>query len=258
VARPGVPAATRGTLTAAAVSAARAVGYVNAGTCEFLYDAAADAFYFLEMNTRLQVEHPITEAVTGVDLVHAQLRVAAGEPLWFGQDDVACRGHAIECRIYAEDAIHGFRPAPGPLHGYREPTGPWVRVDAGVVEGMQVPVHYDPMIAKLVVWGADRAEAIARARRALHDYHVVGVPTSIPFFLAVFDDPDFAAGRYDTGFVTPTWIEARLGEPPASDDVVLVAAVAAYERERARRPPTPSGEGGSGWKRHGRWRGTHT
>ncbi|MEQ1501148.1 MAG: acetyl-CoA carboxylase biotin carboxylase subunit [Myxococcota bacterium] len=250
---PVLPDATRQKLTAAAVAAAKAVGYVGAGTCEFLYDAKADAFYFLEMNTRLQVEHPITEMVTGIDLVQAQLRVAAGEPLWFAQDDLRQTGHAIECRIYAEDAAENFRPAPGPLHGYREPTGPWVRVDAGVVEGMEVPIHYDPMIAKLVVWGRDRTEAIARARRALADYHLVGVPTSIPFFHAVFEDPAFIRGEYDTGFITPDWLHAKLQPPEDLDDVRIAAAIARFEADRKRSPATATAATGSPWKRATGW-----
>jgi acetyl-CoA carboxylase biotin carboxylase subunit len=251
---PVLPPDTRAAMAAAAVAAARAVGYVGAGTCEFLYDAAHDAFYFLEMNTRLQVEHPITEMVTGVDLVQAQLRIAAGEPLWFSQRDLVQRGHALECRIYAEDAQAGFRPAPGPLHGYREPTGPWVRVDSGVVEGMEVPIHYDPMIAKLVVWGQDREDAIARCRRALHDYHLVGVPTSIPFFLAVLEDPDFRAGRYDTGFITPQWLEQNLGAPDYLEDVLITAAIARYEADAQRGKGAAPAESGSDWKRLHRWR----
>jgi acetyl-CoA carboxylase biotin carboxylase subunit len=252
---PVLPAKTREALTAAAVAAAKAVDYVGAGTCEFLYDAAADDFYFLEMNTRLQVEHPITEMVTGVDLVQAQLRIAAGERLWFAQSDLVQRGHAIECRIYAEDAEANFRPSPGPLHGYREPTGPWVRVDSGVVEGMEVPIHYDPMIAKLVVWGVDRDDAIARCRRALLDYHLVGVPTSIPFFLAVFDDPAFRKGVYDTGFITAEWLTKNLGaiDPAGLDDVLVAAAIARYRADEAARP-VATAAGGSDWKRAGAWR----
>ncbi|MEZ4240411.1 MAG: acetyl-CoA carboxylase biotin carboxylase subunit [Myxococcota bacterium] len=250
---PVLPEATRRKLTEAAVAATKAVGYVGAGTCEFLYDPKADAFYFLEMNTRLQVEHPITEMVTGVDLVAAQLRVAAGEALWFAQGDLQQTGHAIECRIYAEDAAENFRPAPGPLHGYREPAGGWVRTDAGVVEGMVVPVHYDPMIAKLVVWGRDRAEAIDRCRRALRDYHLVGVPTSIPFFLEVLDDPDFVAGTYHTGFITPEWLQEHLGAPDVDDDLLALAAIARYQADSAR-APAGAVASGSDWKRLHRWR----
>ena len=228
---PTLPEDTRQQMAAAACRAAAEVDYVGAGTVEFLL-AEDGSFYFLEMNTRLQVEHAITEAITGIDMVEAQLRVAAGEPLWFSQEDISVRGHSIECRIYAEDPCDGFRPAPGPLHGYREPAGPGVRVDSGVVQGMDVPVHYDPMIAKLVVWGADRQAAIARARRALRDYHVVGVATSIPFFLALFEDSRFLAGQYDTHFIQPEWLEARLKPDDALLDLAVVAsAVASFEAD---------------------------
>ena len=252
---PVLPAATRAAMGKVACDAARAVAYEGAGTCEFLLGADG-SFYFLEMNTRLQVEHPITEMITGVDLVHAQLRVASGEPLWFGQDELQIRGHAIECRIYAEDARAGFRPAPGPLHGYREPTGPWVRVDSGVVEGMEVPIHYDPMIAKLVVWGADRDEAIDRCRRALKHYQIVGTPTSIPFFLALFDDPAFRAGRYTTGFITSEWLEAHLLPP---DDLLevgaITAAIARFEEDkRVAKGGSSSAESGSAWRQVHSWR----
>jgi acetyl/propionyl-CoA carboxylase alpha subunit len=242
---PALPAETRAAMGAAAVSAAAAVGYVGAGTCEFLLGDDG-SFYFLEMNTRIQVEHPITEAITGIDLVSAQLRVAAGEPLWFRQEDLSVRGHAIECRLYAEDVANGFRPSPGPLHGYREPGGPFVRVDGGVVEGMEISVHYDPMIAKLVVWGTDRQEAIRRCQRALADWHVVGVPTSIPFFLALLTDAEFLSGRYDTGFITPEWLDRRCRASQECEDLAVVAAaIVAFEEDAGRRPP-PSDR--SGWR----------
>jgi acetyl-CoA carboxylase, biotin carboxylase subunit len=254
---PALDPATRAAMGEVACTAARAVGYVGAGTCEFLL-AADGSFYFLEMNTRLQVEHPITEAITGIDLVAAQLRVAAGEPLGLSQADIQLRGHAVECRIYAEDPARGFMPAPGPLHRYREPGGPWVRVDSGVVEGAQVPIHYDPMVAKLVVWGADRAQALARAERALRDYRIVGIPTSIPFFLALFRDDGFRAGRYDTGFITPQWLDAHLDH--ADDDVhdlaTIAAAIDSYE-DRARRAPPPTAAAGVNlWKQRGLWAAT--
>ncbi len=256
---PVLPQATRHRMCQAAVDAAKAVDYVGAGTVEFLYDQAADDFYFLEMNTRLQVEHPITELVTGIDLVRAQLRVAAGEPLGFDQASVASRGHAIECRIYAEDASANFRPSPGPLTGYREPTGAWVRVDSGVVEGVDVPIHYDPMIAKLSVWGTDRNDAIERCRRALRDYHIVGVPTSIPFFQAVFRDEAFLRGTYDTGFITPEWLDANLSEaggaaPDALEDLLIAAAVARFEADVQRKPQAGAQSGVSAWKRPHQWR----
>ncbi len=249
----------REAMAAAAVRAAEAVGYVGAGTCEFLLAANGRDFYFLEMNTRLQVEHPITEAITGIDLARAQLRIAAGERLWFAQSDLAIRGHAVECRVYAEDPYANFRPSPGPLHGYREPGGPWVRVDAGVAEGGEVPIHYDPMVAKLVVWGRDREEAITRCARALRDYAVVGIPTSIPFFLALFDDADFRAGRYHTGTLTPAWIEAHLPEPEVSDAAILAAAIARFEAEAALAggPSASAGSDTSAWKRSFRWANAH-
>jgi acetyl-CoA carboxylase, biotin carboxylase subunit len=242
---------TRRAMGEVAVRAAKAVQYEGAGTCEFLL-AADGSFYFLEMNTRLQVEHPITECITGVDLVHAQLRVAAGEPLWFTQDDLSIRGHSVECRIYAEDPSDNFRPAPGPLLGYREPGGPWVRVDSGVVEGMEVPIHYDPMVAKLVVWGATRGEAIARARRALEHYHVVGIPTSIPFFLALFRDEAFQAGHYNTGFITPEWLDAQLPSP-ASEDAIAMAAIARFVDDGRKQPSEPSGTKTNPWRWASRW-----
>ncbi|MCO4744566.1 MAG: acetyl-CoA carboxylase biotin carboxylase subunit [Proteobacteria bacterium] len=242
---------TREQMTAAAIRATRAVDYVGAGTCEFLL-AQDGSFYFLEMNTRLQVEHPITEAITGVDLVHAQLRVAAGEPLWFAQEDLVVNGHAIECRIYAEDVTANFRPSPGPLFGYREPAGPHVRCDAGVVEGMDVPIHYDPMVAKMVVWGEDRKTACDRARRALKDYHLVGIPTSIPFFLAILDDEAFLAGEYNTGFITPEWLEEAVGTPAFDEDAAIAAAIVAFEADAGARPEASTGAP-SAWKWGHRW-----
>jgi acetyl/propionyl-CoA carboxylase alpha subunit len=208
------------------------------------------------MNTRLQVEHAITEMITGVDLVRAQLRIAAGEPLWFAQEDLRVHGHAVECRVYAEDPYAGFRPSPGRLVGYREPQGPFVRVDSGVAEGGEVPIHYDPMVAKLVVWGADRAEALTRCRRALRDYRVVGIPTSIPFFLALFDDEDFQAGRYHTGFLTPAWLAANLDAAHPDELAFVAAAIARLEADSTRRP-TEVGDDGSAWKRAFRWRQHH-
>jgi acetyl-CoA carboxylase, biotin carboxylase subunit len=248
---PALPAETREAMGQVAIQAAKAVNYVGAGTVEFLL-AADGSFYFLEMNTRLQVEHPITELVTGIDLVQAQLRVAAGEPLWFRQEDLTQTGHAVECRIYAEDISHGFRPAPGPLMGYREPGGPWVRVDSGVAAGMAIPIYYDPMVAKLIVWGSDRDEALRRARRALRHYHIVGIPTSIPFFFELFNDAAFQKGDYDTGFITPEWLESHCGQPEEIQEWALLgAAVARFERD-AKSPVSKSTQVDSLWKRAGR------
>ncbi|MEZ4861196.1 MAG: acetyl-CoA carboxylase biotin carboxylase subunit [Caldilineaceae bacterium] len=210
----------------AAVAAARAVDYVNAGTVEFLVDEQGN-FYFLEMNTRLQVEHPITELVTGVDLVQTQIQVAAGAPLPFTQADLHQRGHAIECRIYAEDAANGFAPSIGALHLVKEPTGPGIRVDSGVTSGDTISHHYDPLLAKLIVLGADRQQAIQRMLYALQHYVILGeVVTNLTFLQAVLAHPAFAAGATSTAFLEqhlPHWT------PPATPppDAVLIAAALA-------------------------------
>jgi acetyl-CoA carboxylase biotin carboxylase subunit len=220
----GMTPELRAAMGRAAVAAAKAVDYRGAGTVEFLLDAH-QRFYFLEMNTRVQVEHPITEWITGVDVVKTGIRIAAGEPIGFAQDDVAIRGWAIECRICAEDPDKGFLPSPGKIVGYRAPAGPGVRVDSGAQAGSEVTVHYDPLIAKLVCWGADRTEAIARMRRALAEFVIKGVKTSIPFHRRLLEHPDFVAGRYDTSLVE------RLGKPaPFADDrerdvALFVAAI---------------------------------
>lgn len=196
---PVLDATTRARMGEAAVTAARAVGYVNAGTVEFIYSNGE--FYFLEMNTRLQVEHPVTELVYGVDLVVEQLRIAAGEPLRLRQEDLMPLGHAIECRINAERYARNFMPSPGQVTGYHEPSGPGVRVDSALVAPGDVPPHYDPMIAKLIVWGPSREQAIGRMRRALLEYAITGISTNIDYHLAILDVPDFLAGAYTTGFI---------------------------------------------------------
>ncbi|MCB1054424.1 MAG: acetyl-CoA carboxylase biotin carboxylase subunit, partial [Acidobacteria bacterium] len=169
---------------------AKAVGYVNAGTVEFLLDASGE-FYFLEVNTRLQVEHPITEMVTGIDLVSAQIDIACGLPLDERYDGVEPRGHAIELRLYAEDPYKGFVPSPGLIRRLRWPQGPGVRVDAGVYEGSEVPIHYDPMLAKLIIYGADRQQALARMGRALEEMRIEGIRTTTPLYGALLHDADF-------------------------------------------------------------------
>ncbi|WP_412061603.1 acetyl-CoA carboxylase biotin carboxylase subunit [Rubrivirga sp. IMCC45206] len=214
---------TRAAMGEAAVQAARACDYVGAGTVEFLLDADG-AFYFLEMNTRLQVEHPVTELITGIDLVAEQLRIAEGEPLGYGQDDLQIWGHAVECRVYAEDVPAGFLPAPGPLLRHRPPSGPGVRVDAGVEEGDEVPVHYDPMVAKLCTWGRTRDEAIRRMDRALGEYDVAGIRTTIPFCRFVMTHPAFTSGHFDTGFVGDHFDPADLAPPADAERLALVAA----------------------------------
>jgi acetyl/propionyl-CoA carboxylase alpha subunit len=198
-----VTATVRARMGQAAVAAARAVNYRNAGTVEFLLEGRGDTatFYFLEMNTRLQVEHPVTECVTGADLVRAQLDVASGLPLPWTESQLAQRGHAIECRVYAEDPARGFLPQAGPLALYREPSGPGIRVDSGVEEGGQVPVQYDPMLAKLIASGRTRDAAIARMVRALRDFPILGVRTNVALLIRLMTHPGFRAGEIDTGFV---------------------------------------------------------
>jgi acetyl-CoA carboxylase, biotin carboxylase subunit len=232
----------------AACRLAAAVGYVNAGTVEFLVDHERK-FYFLEMNTRLQVEHPVTELVTGRDLVREQIRIAAGEKLGYTQDDIAFTGHAIECRINAEDPDANFMPSPGKILGLRAPGGPWVRDDAGVYEGYTVPRHYDTLMAKLIVWAPDRDSAIARMDRALAEYHVSGVRTTLPVLRRILRHPDFAAGRLDTHFME------RLPAGHADDSRRSVAIIAAVLEayERAGRPAElPPAQGVSPWARAGR------
>ncbi|MEW6730155.1 MAG: acetyl-CoA carboxylase biotin carboxylase subunit [Acidobacteriota bacterium] len=196
----------------AAVRIARTAGYYNAGTVEFLVDRELN-FYFLEMNTRLQVEHPVTELVTGIDLVKEQIRVAAGEPLSFTQADITLRGAAIECRIYAEDADHNFMPNPGTITRLRVPGGPGVRLDSGVYEGYEVPIYYDPLLAKLIVWGATREEAIARLWRALDEYNIEGIKTTIPFFKSLIKLTPFLNGDLDTGFIERNWRPQAMAQP---------------------------------------------
>lgn len=190
----------REALCAAAVEAARASSYINAGTVEFLADQEGH-FYFLEMNTRLQVEHPVTELVTGIDLVAEQIRIAAGEPLRFAQADIEFTGSAVECRVYAEDPDNGFLPSPGKITTLREPAGPGIRIDSAAYPGWEVPLEYDPLIAKLCAWGPTRDEALNRLRAALAEYRVTGIRTTLGFFRAVVDDPVFRSGDLDTGFI---------------------------------------------------------
>ena len=243
---PVLPASTRNAMGRVAVAAAKAVNYVGAGTVEFLLSGDGE-FYFLEMNTRLQVEHPITEMVTGVDLAQAQLRIAQGEPLWFNQSELRMHGHAIECRVYAEDPAANFMPAPGRIETYREPGGPFVRVDSGVYAGFEVPIHYDPMIDKLVVWGRDRQDCIARCDRALREYRVTGIRTSIGFFRHVLADPDFQAGDYTTAFITPEFL-AGLGAENNHEVAAIAAAIAQFEADH--KPQTTTGAApASRWRR---------
>ena len=210
----------------AAVALARQAGYVNAGTVEFLLDSHTSEFYFLEMNARLQVEHPITEAVLGLDLVEWQLRIAAGEPLTLRQEDITPRGHAVECRIYAEDPYRDFVPSTGTLLRWRPPSGPGLRLDSGVAEGQQVSIYYDPMLAKLIAWAPDRELSLRRMEVALSQFTVLGVITNIPLLRAVMEHAQFQRGEYDTGFLE--WNPA-VTRPAMSDETRAMArALAAW------------------------------
>lgn len=220
---------------AAAIKIARAVNYTGAGTVEFLLADQTREFYFLEMNTRLQVEHPVTELVTGIDLVREQITVAAGARLSFRQDDVRWHGHAIECRVYAEDPENNFFPSPGKITALQTPAGPGIRDDSGVQANSEVSIHYDPMISKLAAWGRTRAEAIDRLRRALDEYHVGGIKTTLPFFRQIVRDAEFIDGQLDTGFIGR--FQERLKSSASSGshesheemtDVALIAAAVHY------------------------------
>jgi acetyl-CoA carboxylase biotin carboxylase subunit len=238
----------------AAAAVASAAGYTNAGTIEFLLDEDG-SFYFLEMNTRLQVEHPVTEMVTSTDLVHWQIRIARGERLTIDPGRaVTPQGHAIECRIYAEDPDEGFMPSPGLVRAIRAASGPGIRDDGGVLPGYTVPVFYDSMIAKLIAWAPTRADAIERMSRALREYEVVGIRTTIPFFLWLMREPDFLAGRFDTTYLDAL-LRSRRGESFSrfSDEeeqtIAVAAALDAWLRARsALTAPGPGVRAGSAWK----------
>jgi acetyl-CoA carboxylase biotin carboxylase subunit len=257
---PALTPVLRARMGEAAVAAARAAGYRNAGTIEFLVEGTGDAalFYFLEMNTRLQVEHPVTEAVTGLDLVHAQLRVAAGEPLGWTQASLTQRGHAIECRVYAEDPAQGFLPQAGQLLLYREPRGPGVRVDSGVMEGGEVSVHYDPMLAKIIVQSETRAGAIARASAALRQFPVLGIRTNLAYLRAVLAHASFVAGEVDTDFLdreTPALV-AVAADASVPDGALAAAAAEFLAFVEARDVgPTADGHVADPWDDAGPWIG---
>ncbi len=254
----------RAAMGAAAVQIARAAAYVGAGTVEFLVSDVTRDFYFLEMNTRLQVEHPVTELVTGLDLVREQIRVAAGLPLSFTQDEVRLVGHAVECRVYAEDPEQNFMPSPGRINSLRVPAGPGVRDDSGVYEGAEVSIYYDPMISKLATWGRTRDEAIERMRRALDEYTVGGIKTTLPFFREVMRDAEFVAGRLDTAFISrfnerrAAAAAASTGDAPSDEetarrDIATIAAALHYSEparnnSQTQAPAAPP----SRWKLSGR------
>ncbi len=238
-----------------AVRAAQAVNYVNAGTIEFLVDKDKN-FYFLEMNTRLQVEHPITEAVTGVDIVKEQIRIARGRPLSYQQEDIQLRGWAIEARINAEDPYNNFMPSIGRIEHVILPTGPGVRVDTGVYPGMEITPYYDPLISKVIVWGETRGHAILRLRRALEEYKIVGVRTNIPFHQNLIEQHRFIAGSFDTRFVEERFSmeEAESTRELHPEIAALLATLVAHqEAERAARIIRPAKRDTSNWKWYGRW-----
>jgi acetyl-CoA carboxylase biotin carboxylase subunit len=253
---PAVTPELRARMGAVACRAAAAVGYRGAGTCEFLL-AQDRSFYFLEMNTRLQVEHPVTEMVTGLDLVRLQIAVAEGRPLPFAQEELAIRGAAIECRVYAEDPVR-FLPSPGRITALRVPSGPGVRDDSGVTAGSDISVYYDPMISKLVAWGETRAHAIERMARALDEYRVGGIKTNLPFHRRVMRNAEFQAGEYDTGFIERN--QAELCAPIAPDAELLDDALAAAAIHAAHAAPTAGAAAGDGsatpispWRREARF-----
>jgi acetyl-CoA carboxylase biotin carboxylase subunit len=244
-----------------AVRVAQAAAYTNAGTVEFLVDAQRN-FYFLEMNTRLQVEHPVTELVTGLDLVHLQIHIAAGEPLAFEQKDVVLRGHAMECRVYAEDPDNNFFPSPGKITRLLYPAGPGVRVDSGSYEGWVVPIDYDPLMAKLVGYAPTREQVIARLRRALDEYFVGGIKTNLPLFRELLRYPDFVAGDLDTGLLDRLLAGRRAAAPDEEHQRIAAIAAAMFAHEEATAGPAAGrtngsrpAEAASAWKQAGRREG---
>jgi acetyl-CoA carboxylase biotin carboxylase subunit len=257
---PSLAADRRAAFGDVAVKAAEAVGYVNAGTVEFLLSEDG-SYYFLEMNTRLQVEHPVTEMTTGVDLVKEQLKIAAGEKLTL-PDRLEARGHAVECRIYAEDASRNFMPSVGRIHFQRTPAGPGVRNDSGVYAGYDVPIHYDPMLAKLITWGTTREEAIRRGNSALMEYRIEGPTTNIPFLRWILNHPDFQGNRVDTRWlerVQEDYHPLGIGQGKRDDVATIAAAIHAHRTASQAGAAGRDGQGGeasglSPWVRVGRAR----
>jgi acetyl-CoA carboxylase biotin carboxylase subunit len=243
---------TRRQMGEMAVKAAAGIGYLNAGTVEFIVDGNRN-FYFLEMNTRLQVEHPITEMVTGIDLVKCQIEIAAGLPLRFRQEDIQPRGAALECRIYAEDPDSDFLPAPGKILRLQAPSGGLgVRRDSGVYEGFTVPIEYDPLLSKLITWGETREEAINRMLRALAEYKVYGIKTTIPFFKKVLLHPKFRAGNYTTAFIADLEEEPDAEDSEARGAAIIASAIRMYYETRAVQPTGDRRRAESPWKVEGR------
>ncbi len=256
---PALDEELREQMGAVAVKSAQAVDYVNAGTIEFLVDKDKN-FYFLEMNTRLQVEHPVTEMATGIDIVKEQIRIARGRALSYKQEDVKLTGAAIECRINAEDPYNGFMPSTGRIAQSIMPTGPGVRVDTGVYPGFEITPYYDPMIAKLIVWGETRGQAILRMRRALEEYRIVGVRTNIPFHQSLMDSTRFLAGQYDTRFVEERFSMDELAEDKEAmpEIAAILATLVAHQQTQRSAQIVRRGERDtSNWKWVGRWERMH-
>jgi acetyl-CoA carboxylase biotin carboxylase subunit len=257
---PIVDAAMRRRMGEVAVRVAKAASYTNAGTIEFLVDEQKN-FYFLEMNTRLQVEHPVTELTTGLDLVHLQIRIAAGEALPFRQEDVTIRGHAIECRIYAEDPDNNFFPSPGRISLLLAPSGPGIRRDSGMYEGWTVPIDYDPLLAKLIGYGSDREQATSRLIRALNEYFVGGIKTNISLFRRILNDADFRAGKLNTGYLDRLLQQSPAPNRPEGDGKKIAAIAAGLfaildaEPSNGTRGNSQTAEAISNWKRTARQEG---
>jgi acetyl-CoA carboxylase biotin carboxylase subunit len=240
-----------------AVKAAQAVDYINAGTIEFLVDKDKN-FYFLEMNTRLQVEHPVTEMITGIDIVKEQIRIARGRPTQYKQEDIKINGAAIECRINAEDPYNNFMPSTGKITHSIIPTGPGVRVDTGVYPGFEISPFYDPMISKLIVWGETRAQAILRMRRALEEYRIVGVRTNIPFHQTLMDSHRYMGGQFDTRFVEDRFsMQEDMNEADLEIAAVLATLVAHHDTQRSAQFVMRNERDTSNWKWVGRWERMH-
>ena len=250
-----VNAALRARMGDVAVKAAKAVNYYSAGTMEFLLDQKGN-FYFLEMNTRLQVEHPVTEFVTGIDIVKEMMAIAAGRKLRWRQEDIHPKGWSIECRITAEDPINNFMPSGGVVTTLHEPTGPGVRVESGIYEGFEVSLFYDPMIAKLIVWGENRAEALLRMRRALDEYRIGGIKTSIPFHQQMMNSTQFMWGTFDTGFLQDRFSVTFIERPEMEMSAAIAAALVAHNNSQRATVLASAAQPGNGssWKRAGGWK----
>ena len=254
---PFISEVTRAKMCEIAVRAAQEIGYTNAGTMEFLVDADQN-FYFLEMNTRLQVEHPVTEMVTGIDMVKEQFRIAFGEKLSFAQKDIRFRGAAIECRIYAEDPEQNFMPSPGKILSLRVPGGPGVRDDSGIYEGFEVPIHYDPLLSKLITWGETRQEAIRRMSRALEEYNVLGIKTAIPFYQRIMQDPVFQEGDITTAFIDQVFSAMDVTRThPFQEIAIIAAAISEFEIANGNSPAVTENRASNqnAWKWMGRKEG---